>query len=462
MDNKFVCQNSVTQQTLVSFKVTLGNERASDNTMLVSTGIIDHVKNSLHQIEKLYLNLFHFPYKIRCYKDQGGESESPAENELKPPLFRFEDNPKYTQGGWILHLAFLISAVISTLYQSTFEDQHVLGFSIHLYEASCLAVSASLAYFHRRKRGKITAFYNQVLHFESRITSLTPKRQDWRQFKYTKMILFGIKSVRTTFPILSFGLACSVAVYPSAPWKLIPVSISEKFSNSDFCQFGSNILGQLIMRAITFWHTYIVISVNLNHYFVLATLAFFSAQGSLYYMILAFRGILETGAHSYKYQNRLDSIVRIYREIQLLCWDYNSIHKLAVIPPLLILGVMGISVSLFVIAYLSKSGDIMGILIFCNVLANSIWVILLWFHLALSLHNESRRLLKSGVHTQVNQDNLILQSKREEERLLLRYWKSFPVLKIYFFESNFFESSTPLVILNFSMGCAINLILLEH
>lgn len=45
-------------------------------------------------------------------------------------------------------------------------------------------------------------------------------------------------------------------------------------------------------------------------------------------------------------------------------------------------------------------------------------------------------------------------------RIMRKYWKSFQGLKIYFLESNFLENNTPLVILDFTMHMAIQLILL--
>lgn len=39
-------------------------------------------------------------------------------------------------------------------------------------------------------------------------------------------------------------------------------------------------------------------------------------------------------------------------------------------------------------------------------------------------------------------------------------WRSLPTLEVFFFEGNFFENTTPLVILDICLNCAINLMLL--
>lgn len=212
----------------------------------------------------------------------------------------------------------------------------------------------------------------------------------------------------------------------------------ENFAKICVHKTGKSNAVEMIIRAISFTSTFLVVHVNVLHYFLIGTLSLLSGQAATYYIIITFQRFLGAAPHSLENHSGVDLVVRMYREIQLLCSMHNYAHKLAIIPPMVILGMMGTSISMFVLVYLSELGDIKGILIFSNVLVNSIGIILLWFHLALCLYSESRQLLASKAYLKMQQGNLTLRIIQNARRILIKYCKSFPVLKIYFFQSIFF------------------------
>lgn len=158
-------------------------------------------------------------------------------------------------------------------------------------------------------------------------------------------------------------------------------------------------------------------------------------------------------------KGEVDGTVLMFREIQLLCNLYNGIHQHQLIPGVMIITVLGASVSLFAMVSGSASMDVTTVLIFGNGFVNAIGTTFLCFYFAAKLFTESKELtIKHGCMEQGGELILAGEGVRQK-RLLKRYWRSFPCLKIFFFERNFFECSTPLVILGFSMNFAINMIL---
>lgn len=128
-------------------------------------------------------------------------------------------------------------------------------------------------------------------------------------------------------------------------------------------------------------------------------------------------------------------------------------------PPLIIVGAMTTSVAIFVLVSASESLDVQTAIISENMVLIGLAVILVVFHLALKIFEESKSMLRSQIWCRGNSSFLLHARCR---RVFQKYWRSFPCLKIYFFQGNFFESSTPLVILDFSMSCAVNLLLLKN
>lgn len=176
-------------------------------------------------------------------------------------------------------------------------------------------------------------------------------------------------------------------------------------------------------------------------------------------MLLAFKRFATEKSHSFP--EKIKVIVIMYREIQILCDVYNEIHKRVVVPFLIISFVMGISISRFMLISKSVERSIQNMLVFGPAVFISLVATLLAFQLAVRLYVESSTLLAKN-HSWQNHQIAGRMRNQKKRQIMQRYCRSFPVLKIFFFERNFLEGNTTLNILDFSNNGATNLILLEN
>lgn len=153
----------------------------------------------------------------------------------------------------------------------------------------------------------------------------------------------------------------------------------------------------------------------------------------------------------------MKKIIRMFREIQIICFLYNDIHQYHIIPATVLLTTIITPVCIFVFTWGSGNLNFITFLFFSNILVVGICSIFLCSHFPALLYSLSKRLL-------VSNSRLLFYSKVDETfkniRIVKKYWRSFPLFKVCFSSCNYFESGTPLIILNFSMHLAINLILL--
>lgn len=418
--------------------------------MLISTGLVAHLKACLDQISKWNPTPFQFPYELSCYKSRHG-------NHVRCPLggngYKFVDNTENYWSHWLWPVGILISCVAATIYQSIFEDKNNGEIFTHLLEAVALSLAAAFAYFQYTTSKNFTSFLNEGFRFEERCLAQDPNfdRNYWRTVKYRTLILTGFHLFRLALPIHSLCVATSVSVFPMSPWRLVPTGILKQFLKIEVTIFAG-----IMQRAISFVYTFLVIYLAIIRYFLLTAVTIFYAQGSMIFMVLASKKV---GA--FTITQKLKTLVSMQREIQLLCQIYNDIHKRNVIPLVIILGVISNSFSLYILVSNWTCINLQISVIFGNCVIVAFGIILLAFHLAVKLYIESKNLFR--LHMFQNnfrcEENSLL--RRKDKILIKKYWRSFTDLKIFFFEANFFEGSTPLVILAFSMNCAVNLILFD-
>lgn len=123
--------------------------------------------------------------------------------------------------------------------------------------------------------------------------------------------------------------------------------------------------------------------------------------------------------------------------------------------------ILGISVSTFTIVSSWESLNTITAVVFVNGLIASIVGAFLCFYFATKLFMESKDFVKTQGCISSNGGYVTLGYEcLKRQHLLKKYWRSFPVLKIFFFETNFFERSTPLVILNLSLNVEVSMILI--
>lgn len=428
--------------------------------MLVGTGIISQVKSCLDQVPKWGLIQLSFPYKLESAQStHTSHSNILVGNVDSKRSFKFFTDEKYIRSHWIWHLTIQATAVISLFYQATLEDNLKIEICVHLYIGLGLSVTTLFSYFQHLRCQEISNLLNELLTFEKRWlhSNNTDKNKFLRNAEYRRFVLLGLGMYRAALPLACVMIASSVAIRPYSPWRFLPVGILNGFSKVGI---GKGLISEIVRRTVSFLFTYLTLHICVNHHLTMAATTFLSAQSSLFWTILAFKRFLVSNIN-----HKLDvparnmvRIIALFREIQIIFGLFNNVHKCLVMPPFILLGSMTASVSIFVLVTALGSLDIQTTLIFGNLLLIGLAFILLVFHIAVKIFAESNYVLRSQIWCRGNSSFLLSTRHRKTIRTC---WRSFRSFKIFIFHGNFFECSTPLVILDFSMGFAVNLILLE-
>lgn len=424
--------------------------------MLIITEIIPHIKNCLDQFSKWNPYPMQFPYKVHYYNDNDPKLifSSPG-NSI---AYEFEALTPSKQ--WIWHVLILSSGITSTLYQSIYEDKLPVEVLTHAMLAMAFMVFATLAYIQHFQAKDFANFLNELMRFEKRRLAVNSEAEQkfWRNIEYRDLIVLGINGNRTSFTVLILAFATSVAVFPFCPWRLIPATILKQLD----LIFGNGVRGGFILADVTrrlvgCVYSYVVMSLSCNRVLIVLSMCFFASQSSLVYMLVALKRHLKANAeHFAGHSRKVDFIVGIYREIQLLCGLHNHLHKMTLMPVTIINTISVFSVSFFILMSRKITTDFLTTLIFGNCVLLAIGIMLLIFHLCVKLYLESQDIL-------MMQQDLVFEGPnfQRQSKLAKKYWRSFTVFKVFFFETNYFDGSTPLVILDFALDCVINLILCE-
>lgn len=123
---------------------------------------------------------------------------------------------------------------------------------------------------------------------------------------------------------------------------------------------------------------------------------------------------------------------------------------------------MVFSCSAFILTTRFEELHFTGFSIFSNAWLLGTMIILFCFHFPASVFRTSGSTLRQcKIATRL----VVVKSKRsnwEQVRLLSKYWRSFPTIRIYFFNRNYFGKLTPLVLFKFSSRISINMMLMER
>lgn len=334
---------------------------------------------------------------------------------------------KYAHTHWYWHVFILSLAIICIVYQVIFEDTLAVNLWIHVFFAIGSTDAAMLAYMQRMESTRIVSFLNELLNFETRWFSIIDAGNIWKRVSYRNFVVFGLRTLRVCVPLTNFATATSLAVFPYSPWRLIPRVILNEFS---MFPSGISFVSEICRRTVSFIFTYECMHFISNHELNMAATSFFSAQCSIFRMVLAFRRLLTATLDDYPNlgeTRKLNKVVGMFREIQLFCLHFNDIHKLLVMPPFILLAVVATSVSIFVLVTAWESLDVQAAFIFSNMVVIGVTNILLLFPLAIKLFVESQHTLQW--HTWFRVEQRFLASARYR-RIIRKYWASFPALKI--------------------------------
>lgn len=427
--------------------------------MLVAAEIINHVKQVLDSTSQLHSGIFQYPYILVCHADQwqknGGSHEQNLKITRKQDGFTFRANPAYH---WLPHVIILASGITSFLYQNIFEDTTVLQISTHLIEVLLFAGCTAFAFLQYQICKPFSGFLNQSMQFEKRWVDCTGKieQEYWRHVvSYRNVVILALHITRLCLLLNSFVQAITALICSSCPWRIVPLGIYQGVAQ---CELGiDHTLMELIGKCFAALFAFVTWCIWDNQALILLSLSFTSAHCILYYMVLAMKRHLRSVDTS-KYSSwKPDIVVQMFREAQLLCAIYNDIHKRHMIPLSMVMAVAGSSISLFALVSRWSNMDLKTVLVFGNGVAMGINVVVITFRLAVKLRVESNMIKPLFVRRERNNG-----IDKKSSRILQRYWKSFPAFRVSFFETNFFDRNTPLVMLHFIFDGTINLILLDN
>lgn len=422
--------------------------------MLVITDIIPHVKTCLDAVPRLTFVPLEFPYKVR--HNLQDDTDDGQRDGLS---YEFEASSNFARSHWIGHILIQSSAFFSVLYQSMFEDTHLMGVVTHAFLAFAMTREMYCVYYNHLISRRFSSFLNELLRFETRWENKSSQDEllYWTNIEGKNLVKLGIRFNKTTIPTFSLFWAVSTAIWPLCPWRIIPAFVLNELSNME--DIIGHLSVDLLKRTLSFVFTYLGIYHNIGQFMIQTVLSSFGAQSSLFFMVLAWKRLISKSHHS-QFPNSMDSVVRMFRETQLLCSSFNDIHKLHVNPQIILIGVTGLAMSLFMLVSSGESMNVQSALIFGDLMLITAAVIFLTFYFAVKVYEESKTVLMSKLFVVKHYGKFATVNGMKIQKAIRRYWRSFPVLKIFFFESNFFENGTPLVFFDFSIGCAINLILL--
>ncbi len=148
----------------------------------------------------------------------------------------------------------------------------------------------------------------------------------------------------------------------------------------------------------------------------------------------------------------------MYREFQVLVGSYNTLLKPFLTPSYVILSPLLFCAATYTLILMGSRLDLVSISIMSICVVGSLAMNLICFHFAVELFKRSRSLKQR----EVGLGKRIVSGERSRVTKLSKvYWRSFPQMRIYFSDGNFFEDMTCFVILDFSVNQAVSLILMK-
>ncbi len=249
------------------------------------------------------------------------------------------------------------------------------------------------------------------------------------------------------FPIGSF-------ILPTSPCSVLPASIIGKPLGlhqywNDF--FSLAVLFDVGKRIATFVATFLVWRIICNLGMLAVNLSLLVSTYCLHESLKVFKNFEDKPGIDFQ------QVCTTYREVRLMCGLYNDHHKNTIQLGFVVMGPLTLSISLFLVI---TRWDILGapaLFIFSNLIGIFGAMIMLIFRYSVKIYSTSNTLREVIFKQEIFKDNMQTRQKRKEN---VRRWKSMTDIKLYFGESSYFENLTCLKLLDFSIGMAINLILL--
>lgn len=352
----------------MSFREKNGKHIILTAAMFIITDLIPVIKKCLQPVPKWDPVGFHFSFQLK------------EDNAVS----RYQFETRKSSRLWILHLTMLLSGALCATYQATYKDELTIGVCIRLLHISSTIVAAVIMCFQHYFAHEIVNFFNESLQFEERWLSsyLESEKEFWTRVKYGKFSSFALRFFRECYSFPTLNVAISAAAFPFSLWRQVPRDLLSQILNLNIWGASGIYIFDGLMRVASLLYTYSVMFLILNNFFILLTTSFILANCSMILMVIAIRRKLEKmSSHSHK----VNGIVHMFREVQLLCSFYNDIHKLRVMPTYVLHWVLCSSVTLFTMVSRFVR-DPLAALIFGNGLAMAFGTIILVYHLPVKLY----------------------------------------------------------------------------
>lgn len=397
--------------------------------MFVWNQISHSIASSMKLIEKFNIFPFACPFRVEL---------------VKGTRHKFVVNTHFQHVTWKVSIVTISSVILLAAYRSIFEENSLLGTTTELWKLILFSLFLSCSSFYKRNSLLVAHFFNQIGNFEQSHSTVLQAQSviDEIPLKMVSTFLRG-------FPIFVLGNCLLFGVtgwlVPNAPWNFIPFPIS---SENDL---------QFPVKTAIAVHTYVGWRVGGNIANINVAFCLLASCFSLNSNLIAFRRILRLSSLNTDFSK----LCQIYREIQILVDIYNNVFKQPIILGYVTVAPISLSVCSYLVISQWYTLDTSTFLVFVSLGMLSISIITLVFQYAVDIFSTSESLVACrcwGINSRRDGN---FQGYRRSSRLAKMYLKSMPKVKIRFLSSNFFESQTPLVILDFSISLAINLVLLD-
>lgn len=265
--------------------------------------------------------------------------------------------------------------------------------------------------------------------------------------KFVKIVVQCNRILPTAFELFD---ALTLAIFPYSSCKYIPATVPKGFSLIFLNPTIGNLLAEKTRGVLSFIFKYIVAYFVVNWYVIMSIASILVEQvGMLLILVANKRHFTNLSCFAKTYKN-LNRALVIYRELQMLCNVYNDLHKILLTPaPILACGT-GTSAGYSMLTSKFFEKKISTAILFGNLHVMCITGIIPGFQSAPKFLVESKTLTVKHCNWNCNEISRHLPNSHDR-KIVARCCRSFPVIRILFFKSNFFEGNTSQVIANFSM-----------
>ncbi len=411
--------------------------------MLLQTGIIRKMSQVIGIVGSWNIIPMQYPYQLY--------------HKSKNRSYKFGVNPLYLKSHWILHcFVFLIAGILGSfraiLDATTVFDKAAVLFFVYFSIMFILTTC-----FHKVEAINFSNFLNQLIKFETGNTFRkfsniqVPTKTD----RHCQLVSFVSRLFSIALLVHSILYALSCGIMPEVPWNMVP---------SKIYQVTSSVSDEALKRCLLTLYLYITMRVFSNSATINIVINFFIPT---YWFCSSLKVLQDKMSNLRLHNDTLDQI-KIYRQINILCIIYNSIHRKSM-APLMVLGAIAcFATPAFLLISRIHQIYFGAVSVFVNLLEVGVALTIISFYFAAIFNKISLKTLAKFKKCVVvmHKTSSTMQSVSTEHtrnmKFIRRNLVSLCSLKIRFLHSNYFDQLTPLIFFKFSLRLAINLSLVEQ